>query len=143
MGLYLSIVLLALMVGFGGDGNGADELGLLWGTALGLLLAHYFALRLAGIFARAHPAPTQEDWIAGGAQLVGAVVVTGIASVPYLLGAADASTVASVLLLGVTGVTGFLSVLRAGAGVARALIFASIAVGLASVVVIIKYLLTH
>lgn len=145
MGLYASIVLLALLVGFGGDGDRAEELGLLWGTALGLVLAHYFALRLAGVFARANPTPTREDWIAGGAQLAGAVVVTGIASLPYLLGmsTADAGTVASILLLGVTGVTALLSVRRAGGGIGRALVFSAIAVGLASVVVMIEYTFTH
>ena len=46
MGLYLSIVLLSLLIGFGGDGTRAEELQLLWGTSVGLLLAHLFALRL-------------------------------------------------------------------------------------------------
>lgn len=145
MGLYISIVLLALLVGFGGDRDRADEVGLLWGTALGLVLAHYYALRLASVFARANPRPTRQDWSAGGAQLAGAASVTGIASIPYLLDIStdDASTAASILLLGVTAVTAFASVRRADQGVGRALAFAGIAVTIAAVIVIVKYLLTH
>jgi hypothetical protein len=145
MGLYISIVLLALLVGFGGDRDRADEVGLLWGTALGLVLAHYYALRLASVFARANPRPTRQDWSAGGAQLAGAAIVTGIASAPYLLNIStdDASTAASILLLGVTAVTAFASVRRAGRGVGRALAFAGIAVTIAAIVVIVKYVLTH
>jgi hypothetical protein len=145
MGLDISIVLLALLVGFGGDRDRADEVGLLWGTALGLVLAHYYALRLASVFARANPRPTRRDLSAGGAQLAGAAIVTGIASAPYLLDIStdDAATVASILLLGVTAVTAFVSVRRADRGVGRALVFAGIAVTIAAVVVIVKYVLAH
>lgn len=145
MGLYISIVLLALLVGFGGNRDRADEVGLLWGTALGLVLAHYYALRLASVFARASPRPTRQDWAVGGAQLTGAAIVTAIASAPYLMdiGTDDASTLASILLLGVTAVTAFASVRRADGGVGRALAFAGIAVAIAAVVVVVKYALTH
>jgi len=74
MGLYLSIVLLSLLVGFGGDAPRVEELRLLWGTSAGLVLAHYFALRLAGVFARAHPKLTREDALAGSAQLASAIL---------------------------------------------------------------------
>ena len=145
MGLYISIVLLGLLVGVGGDRDRADEVGLLWGTALGLVLAHYYALRLASVFARADPRPTRQDLSAGGAQLAGAAIVTGIASAPYLLDIStdDASTIASLLLMGVTAVTAFLSVRRADGGVGRAIAFAGIAVAIAAVVVAVKYALTH
>ena len=42
----LPLTIVALLVGVGGDRDRADEVGLLWGTALGLVLAHYYALSL-------------------------------------------------------------------------------------------------
>ena len=145
MGLYLSIVLLTLLVGFGGDAAPVDEVQLLWGTSLGLVLAHSFALRLAGVVARAHPRLPREDVLAGSAQLASAIAVTSLASVPYLLDITtlDASSASSLLLLAVIGSTGFFSVRRAGRTVARALAFAVIVVTIALVVVAVKYSLTH
>lgn len=145
MGLYLSIVLLSLLIGFGGDGTRAEELQLLWGTSLGLLLAHFFALRLTRVLARARPLPTREDARAAGWLAVSALVVTGTASVPYLLDidTLEASSLASVLLLGIIGGTAFVTVRRAGGATRRALAFTVVVVAIAAVVVMIKYTLTH
>ena len=145
MGLSLAIVLLSVLVGFGGDGERAEELRLLWGTALGLVLAHYFAVRLTAVFARSTPRPTRQDAAAGAAMLGAAIAVTGAASVPYLfdISPLQASTVASLLLLALIGATGFISVRRAGGELHRALAFALIVLGLASVVVAGKYQLAH
>lgn len=145
MGLYLAIVLLSLLVGFGGDGDRGEELRLLWGTALGLVLAHYFAVRLADVFARAVPTPTRDDVARGLAMLLAAMGIAAVASVPYLfdISTLDASTAASVALLAVIGATAFTSVRRAGGPVNRALAFTLIVVAVASVVVTVKYQLTH
>ena len=74
-----------------------------------------------------------------------AIAVTGAASVPYLfdISPLQASTVASLLLLALIGATGFISVRRAGGALHRTLAFALIVLGLASVVVAVKYQLAH
>ena len=146
--LYLAIALLGLLTGWDGNGDALEALGLLWGTTIGLLLAHYFALRLARVFARTRPLPTAEDareaLVLGGA----AAAVAGVASLPFVLSALlpdlDIGLTASgLLLVGVIGGTGFVSVRRAGGGSRRALAFAALAVLVAAAVVAIKYVLTH
>ena len=145
MGLYLCIVLLALLVGFGGNGTKEEEVALLWGTTIGLTLAHFFAFRLVEVAARGRPLPNAEDgWI--GLGLTGAAVaITGLATLPYLLGLSvlDASTAASVLLLGVIGLTGFGCVRNAGGSRVRSMAFAVTTVAIAAVVTAIKYTLAH
>jgi len=145
MGLYLCIVLLALLVGFGGNGTKEEEVALLWGTTIGLTLAHFFAFRLVEVAARGRPLPDAEDgWV--GLGLTGAAVaITGLATLPYLfdLNVLDASTAASVLLLGVIGLTGFGSVRTAGGSRVRAMAFAAATVAIAAVVTAIKYTLAH
>ena len=145
MGLYLSIVLLALLVGFGGGGTSQDEVALLWGTSIGLSLAHFVAFRLTEVFARGDPKPNSEDgWIALGLVLA-AVAITGLATVPYLfdLSTLDASTVSSVLLFGVIGGTGFGCVRQVGGSTSRAVAFAVMVVAIAAVVTAVKFTLTH
>lgn len=77
--------------------------------------------------------------------LLAAMGIAAVASVPYLfdISTLDASTAASVALLAVIGATAFTSVRRAGGPVNRALAFTLIVVAVASVVVTVKYQLTH
>lgn len=145
MGLYLCIVLLALLVGFGGDGTKHEEVALLWGTTIGLTLAHFFAFRLVEVAARGRPLPNAEDgWVALGL-ICAAVAITGLATLPYLFDVSvlTASSVASVLLFGVIGLTGFGSVRTAGGTRRRAFAFAAATVGIAAVVTAIKFTLAH
>ena len=145
MGLYLSIVLLTVLVGLGGEGDQAEDLGLLWGTSIGLLLAHWFAVRLTRAFVRARPVPSRNEVRGGAAIAAAAVTATGLASLPYLLdiSALTASTAAMIVLLLAIGTTGFASVLRGGGTFARALAFAVLVVAIAAVVVAVKYELAH
>jgi hypothetical protein len=46
MGLYVSIVLLAALMAVG-DQSDADELAIIWGSTLGLALAHWFSFAVA------------------------------------------------------------------------------------------------
>jgi hypothetical protein len=93
MVLYVSVIeiaeLAALPEGHFGDGHvtgpvGAELLGIVWGTAIGLALAHWFAFRLAAPAFRGD-APTHIDNQIGLAQLAGAVFVAAVSSVPVLL----------------------------------------------------------
>jgi len=145
LSLYLSIVLLTVLVGFGGGGTRSEEVALLWGTAVGLGLAHFFAFRMTRNFAEGRTLPTREDgWVALG--VAAAIVITcGLSTIPYLLvpDTLEASTAASVLLLGMIGLTGYASVHRQGGSVQQAVIGALVAGLIAAVVVMIKYTLAH
>ncbi|MDQ1508181.1 MAG: hypothetical protein QOG50_25 [Actinomycetota bacterium] len=63
---------------------GGQLLAILWGTAVGLAIAHWFAFRIAAPGFRGE-APTGRDFRIGLAQLGGAVFVAAVSSVPVLL----------------------------------------------------------
>jgi hypothetical protein len=81
--LYISIVLLAELVALG-DEHGWELAALIWGTTIGLVVAHAFAFRIAthGLTG-GRLAP--EDLAEVRAELVGATAIGVIASVPILL----------------------------------------------------------
>lgn len=96
MVLYVSIVLLATLAALpagGSDDDGAHGssgvhggalLGLIWGTTLGLALAHWFAFRVtARGFGGGHA--TRQDGAEALAQLGGATAVAVLCSLPVLL----------------------------------------------------------
>jgi hypothetical protein len=63
---------------------GTQLLAIVWGTAVGLAIAHWFAFRVAAPGFRGD-APTRHDTNIGLAQLAGAVFVAAVSSVPVLL----------------------------------------------------------
>lgn len=144
MALYLAIVLLGLLIGFGGGLSEREELLLLWGTSVGLALAHLFAFRLTHAFAKGWEV-TAEGARAVLGVAVAVVGITGIASLPYLLDITnlDSADVATALLMGVIGVTGYASARRSGAKPLPAIVFAAAILLVAAVVVTIKYTLSH
>jgi len=144
MALYLAIVLLAVHLALGDETDKAEDLALIWGTSVGLGLAHLFAYDLTAIFA-GRGRMTREDAL-GAWGIAAAAVFTAIAaSVPYLLfdDPADASTGSALVLLGLITVTAYSSGRRAGANRSRAFVLTLVAVGVALVVVVIKHSLTH
>jgi len=93
MVLYVSVVeiaeLAALPEGHFGSGRvtgpvGAQLLAIVWGTAVGLALAHWFAFRVAAPAFRGDR-PTRRDTRIGLAQLGGAAFVAAVSSLPVLL----------------------------------------------------------
>jgi len=118
MVLYLSIVLLATLTalpsgsngsgdGHGGGGvHGLGLIGLIWGTAIGLALAHWFSFRLT---ARAFGGGevSEQDVRIGLAQIGGAVLVAALCTIPVILvdGADDVqvTTVVPALIVGAAG----------------------------------------
>lgn len=93
MVLYVSVVeiaeLAALPEDHFSDGHvtgpvGPQLLAIIWGTAIGLALAHFFAFRLAAPAFRGDRV-TSHDTRVGLAQIAGAMVVAAISSVPVLL----------------------------------------------------------
>ena len=63
---------------------GGTLLALIWGTAVGLALAHWFAFGVAAPAFRGHR-PTRVDTYIGLAQVAGAVFVAAVSSMPVLL----------------------------------------------------------
>jgi hypothetical protein len=86
MALYVSVVLLAALVALedGATHDDGEMLGLIWGTTLGLALAHYFAFRVASRLVRGTTFHKRDGEIAL-AQLGGAALVAALCSIPVLL----------------------------------------------------------
>ncbi len=144
MALYVAIVILALLVGFGGGDDWRDEVALIWGTAIGLTIAHLFAYELTSIMAAGGKPEPEDYW---GALGIGAAAVgiALLATIPYwtLRDTGDASAAASVLLMAVIGIAGFFTARHAGATKMRSLLYTIVVLVLAAVVVAIKFTLTH
>ena len=64
--------------------TGGYLLAIVWGTAIGLALAHWFAFRVAAPAFR-DERPTRVDLQIGVAQLAGAALVAAVSSLPVLL----------------------------------------------------------
>ena len=95
MALYVAIVveaeLLTFWVGYGPDDpspiDGVELIALIWGTTIGLALAHLFAFRLA---ARAFVREGQNSHgQVAAAQLLGAAAVAALCSIPGLFASDD------------------------------------------------------
>jgi len=93
MVLYVSVVEIAelatLPEGHFGHGKvtgpvGAQLLAIVWGTAIGLALAHWFAFRFAAPGFRGDR-PTRHDTYTGLAQVGGAAFVAAASSLPVIL----------------------------------------------------------
>jgi hypothetical protein len=92
MALYVSVVLIAELAAVPekhfANGHvtgpvGGQLLEILWGTAIGLTLAHFFAFKLAAPAFRGEYM-TRHDAHVAGAQLAGAAIVAAVSSVPVL-----------------------------------------------------------
>jgi hypothetical protein len=100
MALYVSITLLAALAALpaGDEGSGADGgaegvhglrlVGLVWGTAVGLALAHWFSFRVVAKGFGGGSA-TRRDALVGGAQVAGAAAVALLCTIPILLTSED------------------------------------------------------
>ena len=93
MVLYVSVVEIAELAAIpeehftGGRVTGAvggQLLSIVWGTAVGLAIAHWFAFRLAAPAFRGER-PTRQDTYVGLAQVGGAMLVAVVSSIPVLL----------------------------------------------------------
>jgi hypothetical protein len=141
MGLYITISLLAVLSAKPPGGGTSAALTLVWGTTLGLALAHWLAFRLtARLFAGQTLSPHDRAAMAG--QAVAALAVAGLASLPLLLHADAGPALARGVLAGLVGLFAFGAARRHGGSRARATLYALVVVAIALAVAVGKYLLT-
>ena len=141
--VYLSIVLIAALIGVEHALEEHAQVLLVWGTAIGLTLAHLFAFRLATVYERA--SAVFSDWGPIGAMLLTSVVVGFVATVPYVVpfDVAAPSTAAVWLLIVMVSVAGYLAALSRGRSLMIRLSYALVTVAAAAIIAVVKSLLTH
>lgn len=126
MALYVAVCLLAALsaVAERADAGHADVLAIIWGTTVGLALAHWFAFRLSARLVAAGALGREEAELVG-AQVVGALATALLATVPVLLLPATAELdVVRLVLAGFVAGVGFAVARGGGAGRGRALAYA-------------------
>lgn len=139
MVLYVCIVLAAEFVA-GGDDVQSERFALevIWGTVIGLAVAHVFAFDLAAkllIGGRLSPEVRAAAW----AQLAAAVAIALVVTLPFVLFALQpALRVDAFLVAGIIGVAAYAASRGSGAGRTRALVDGLIALAIAVAVVTIK-----
>ena len=112
MALYVAICLLAALLAVPEDTAHTRVTGIIWGVTVGLAAAHWFAFRVSARLVGAGTIRSPDVRLAG-AQLLGAVVVAVLASVPVVL-------LPSSMELGVTTLWLAAFIALAGFAVARA-----------------------
>lgn len=141
MAFYVAIVLGAALLVVEPDLG--RLLGVVWGTALGLAIAHVFAFRLAAnLVEEGPPGPHNLELI--GAQLAGATLVGVIVTLAVLvIPGDDSAEVARFSLAAFIGLSAYGIGRTSGASRTRSVVFAAIVLVVANAVVVAKYLLTH
>ncbi len=145
MALYVAVCLLAAMIALddnAGQGH-VRAFGRVWGTTIGLALAHAFAFRASARLSASGRFSAHEARVVG-AQLAGALVVAAIASFPVVL--FDATTefdVARAVIAVLIGVMGYLIGRFGGARGFRSLGYAGAVLLFAVAVAVIKNVLSE
>jgi hypothetical protein len=151
--LYVSVVEIAELASLPesrlGSGHlsgpvGSALLAIVWGTAVGLALAHLFAFRIAAPAFRGDT-PSRHDLRVGLAQLGGAAVVATVSSLPVLLLSDDGAreTIGAVPAL-LIGLIAYFIARATGRARLPAVFYGVTALALGVVVALVKYsLATH
>lgn len=139
MALYITISLLAVLVAVpAGDHSSVAMLGTIWGTAIGLTMAHVLAFRLSAKLVSAGELAAQERF-AIAAQAAASATVAAVASLPMLVTDGEAALGMSRLLLsGFVGICAYGVGRQSGGTGGRALLYASTTVVIALVVALLK-----
>lgn len=140
MALYVAICLIGVLIAREDEieQTHARVLGIIWGTAMGLALAHWFAFRLSARLV-ARGTVHRQDALIGLAQLRGAIGVALAATVPVILLPASAELDAVRLVLAaLIAAVGYAVARSGGASGARSLLYAAAMLGLATLVAIAK-----
>jgi hypothetical protein len=122
MALYVAVCLLAALIALGdrAEEHHVRAIALVWGTTIGLALAHLFAFRLAAKWISGGTL-TEKDTAAALAQLAGAAGVAVIATIPIVLfGPSIEFDLVRLVLALLIGGAGFGAARSAGASTVRA-----------------------
>ena len=145
MALYLAIVIFAELIAIP-DGDRLDRVesvALVWGTTVGLVLAHLFAFELSAAFVAAGRAGLPIRRLAL-AQVAAAASVAALATLPLLaLGEEPGYEFAQALLALLIGGTAFAAARHTGTSGARSAAFAALVLALAGVIIALKGLVFH
>jgi hypothetical protein len=143
MGLYVSITLLAALTVTGAAASHLDVIAIIWGTTLGLAVAHWFAFDLALRLVDPkgeHRYLNRDLWAA----LLAALLVGAVATVPVLLLPDDLELAgARVGTAACIGVVTYNETRTYGASRGRALAAAGIALAIGLTVAGVKHALGH
>ena len=143
MALYVTVCLLAALTAVADrvDAGTVDVLRIVWGTTVGLALAHWFAFRLSARLVAAGTFGRHEASLAA-AQLGGAAAIAVLATVAVVvLPASTELDVVRILLAAVLGLTGFEVARSGGVGRGRAMVYAAGTLVLAVAITVVKNVL--
>lgn len=144
--LYVALVLLATLVAVPRDRLPSDHavMATMFGTALGLILAHFVAFRFAAHFtaeAGRADTPLVQEAVAG---LAGGLMVALVAAIPYVLFEGDDALLGALVVLAtLPAIMGFAIARLRGYSRTRSLGAAGMALAAAMVVVYVKDFLGH
>ncbi len=144
MALYVAVCLLAALTAVAEDleTGHVEVLGLVWGTTLGLAIAHWFAFRVSARLV-AQGGLDAHDVKISLAQVTGAVAVAVLATVPVaLLPVSSELDVARLLIAGFIAVVGFQVARGNGATTFRAGVYSLGTLAVAVTVAIAKNVLS-
>lgn len=139
MALYVAISLLAALIAIpDGAVEHVHPVSLVWGTTVGLAIAHWFAFRLSALLV-ASGAVRRHDAETAGAQIAGAAVVGALATVPLVVVPESAELQAVRLVLALfVAVVGYAVARVGGAARLRAVVYATSVAAVAVLVAVAK-----
>ena len=144
MALYVAVCLLAALAAVDEDAahGHVRAFAIIWGTTIGLAVAHAFAFRLSAQLI-GHGAVRRTDAEAIAAQLAGAAAVAVLASVPVLLVDVTAEfDIARLVLAGFITLSGYTVARQSGASTVRSLLYAGAVVVVGITIALAKNILS-
>jgi hypothetical protein len=144
MGLYVAVCLLAGLMAVPDDADPSDVevLGLVWGTAVGLAIAHWFAFEVSARLVAGGRLEAGDGQIAL-AQVVAAVFVAVLTTVPViLLPEGSEFDVARLVLAGAIAAAGYGVARGAGGTVFRSSVYAGVTLAAGVAVAAVKNILS-
>ena len=142
MALYVAICLLAALAAVSESAAEDHVFEIVWGTTVGLALAHWFAFSVSARLVAAG-AVRRRDALTAAAQLLGALAVALLATVPVLILPTSVELDAVELVLACfIGVVGYAVSRSSGASRARSIVYGALLLVVAGIVVVVKIALT-
>jgi hypothetical protein len=142
MALYVAICLLAALTAVSDQATSeVDSFKIVWGTTVGLAVAHWFAFRVSARLV-ASGQVRRHDAEAAGAQLVGALAVAVLATVPIVVLPDDVEfEVVRLFLACFLALVGYAVARGSGASRTRSVVYAGSVLVVAITVAILKNVL--